>query len=181
MNYVAALRYSRFAVTLVITAALLGCGPGDDKGKDKKAEPAPPPKAAPTPAPAKKKEEAKPTPKPEPKAATELPGGWKLLGQDQAGPRAERGRIAVGREKGTFNELQVTVQGAPLAIDEVIVTLGNDRQIKPKMQKNFAANSSAVINLPGKDNAKRAVKQVEFVYRTTGAGKGRSTVLLYGR
>lgn len=173
-------KYGRIAVSLLMVTALWGCGPGDDKGKDKKAEPAPPPKAAPAPAPAPaKKEEAKP--KPEPKAATELPGGWKLLGQQQAGPKAERDRIAVGREKGAFNELQVIVQGAPLTIDEVIITLGNDRQIKPKIQKEFAANSSAVIDLPGKDNARRAVKQVEFVYRTAGAGKGRSTVLLYGR
>jgi hypothetical protein len=177
MDQVAAMRYSRLGMTLLITAALWGCGPGDDKGKDKKAEPAPPPKAAPAPppAPAKKKEEAKP----EPKAATEIPGGWKLLGQQQAGPQSERERIEVGRHRGGYNELQVIVQGAPVTFDEVTVTLGNDNQFKPKFQKEQSANSSIVIDLPGKEK-KRGVKHVEFVYRTS-SGQGTSTVLLYGR
>ena len=176
MDRFAALRYSRIALTVLITAALWGCGQGEDKSKtEKKVESPPPPKAAP--APPKKKEE----PKPEPKATTDLPGGWKLLGQRQADHKSDRDRIDVGREKGNFKELQVTVQGAPLVIDEVIITFGNDRQFKPQLQKEFSIGSSAVIDMPGKDNNVRAVKHVDFVYRTAQRGQGKSTVLLYGR
>jgi hypothetical protein len=177
MDQVAAMRYSRLGMTLLITAALWGCGPGDDKGKDKKAEPAPPPKAAPAPppAPAKKKEEAKPAPK----AATELPGGWILLGQERAsGSNTETDKIKIGAKQGKFKELQVIVQGAPVTIEEMSVLFSGGKEIKLKVQRDFTANSSQVIDLPGET---RNINTVTFLYRTSGTGKGTATVLLYGR
>lgn len=179
MDQVAAMRYSRLGMTLVITAALWGCGPGDDKGKDEKAEPAPPPKAAPAPppAPAKKKEEAKPAaPKASAKAEAE---GWILLGQEQANRKSESDRITVDSTKKRVKELRLVVEGAPLEIEAMTVTFRNDKQFKASVAQNLSANSaSAPIDLPGEE---RGIKYVDLTYRTAVKGKGKATVMVYGR
>jgi pyruvate/2-oxoglutarate dehydrogenase complex dihydrolipoamide acyltransferase (E2) component len=179
MDQAAAMRYSRVGMTLVLTAALWGCGPGDDKGKEKKAEPAPPPKAAPAPppAPAKKKEEAKPAPT---KASAKLEAeGWTLLGQEQANRKGESDRITVDPTKKAVKELRIVVEGAPLDLEAMTVTFGNDRQIKANVPQNLSANSaSAPIDLPGE---KRGIKYVDLTYRTAVKGAGKATVMIYGR
>ena len=178
MDQAAATRYSRLGMTLVIAAALWGCGPGDDKGKDKKAEPAPPPKAAPAPppAPAKKKEEAKPAPKASSKWESE---GWTLLGQEQANRQSESDRITVDPTKKGVKELLIVVEGAPLDLEAMTVTFGNDRQFKANVAQNLSANSaSAPIDLPGE---KRRIKYVDLTYRTAAKGAGKATVMIYGR
>ena len=158
---------------LMLTAALWGCGPGEDKGKtEKKAEAPPPPKAAPAPAPA-------PAPKKEaPKAVGPGPG-WTLLGQQQVGFKTERERITVGAKEGRFKELLVMVKGAGLAIDEMTVTLGNKKEVKLNVKQELKeGESTKPIELPGKD---RGIRHVDFVYRTTTKGSGKATVMLYGR
>jgi hypothetical protein len=151
--------------------ALWGCGPGDDKGSiEKKAEAPPPPKAAPAPAPAPKKEARK----------VEGPGpGWTLLGQQEVGFKTEKGRIRVGGKEGRFRELLVMVKGAGLTVDDMTVTLGNKKEFKLKVQQELKeGESSKPIDLPGET---RAIRRVDFVYRTTARGDGKATVMLYGR
>jgi hypothetical protein len=161
---------------VLMTAALWGCGPGEDKGKtEKKADAPPPPKAAPAPAPAKKKEEAKPAPK----AAIDPAEGWTLLAKQEADLVADKDRVRVGGKQGRFKELRVAVEGAPVTIEEIIVTFGNDKQFRAKLGKEIKARSaSQTIDLPGET---RVIKNVEFVYRTSGGKGGKGTVLLYGR
>jgi hypothetical protein len=183
MNSIVASRNYRLAAALLVGALLAGCGPSEDKSK--KAEPAPPPPAPPkvTPPPAAKPpvpktEPAKPAPKAEVKPALKADAeGWFLLGTQQADRRGERERVEVGRGL-ALRELRVTVQGAPLAISEMIVTFGNDKQFKPSLRPQFDANTNQVIDLPGD---KRAIKYVDFVYRTAASGTGKATVLLHGR
>ena len=161
---------------LMMTAALWGCGPGDDKGKtEKKAETPAPPKAAPAPAPAPKKEAPK---KEAPRA--EGPGpGWTLLGQQQIGFKTKKERIEVGRKEGRFRELVVTAKGAALTIDEMTVTLGNKKEVKLSVKQQLKdGESTRPIDLPGEA---RLIQHVDFVYRTTAKGEGRATVMLYGR
>jgi hypothetical protein len=180
MDQVAAMRYSRLGMTLLITAALWGCGPGDDKGKDKKAEPAPPPKAAPAPppAPAKKKEEAKAAPKSSASTKVEAEG-WTLLGQEQANRKNDSDRITVDPAKKGVKELLLVVEGAPLEIEAMTVTFRNDKQFKANVEQNLSANSaSAPIDLPGE---KRGIKYVDLTYRTAAKGAGKATVMIYGR
>jgi len=169
---------NRFFVTkagplavLMMTAALWGCGPGDDKGKtDKKAEAPTPPKAAPAPAPAPKKEAPK----------AEGPGpGWKLLGQQQVGLKAEQERILVGVKEGQYKELLVMAKGAGVTIDSMTVTLGSKKEVKLNVQQDLKeGESSKPIDLPGEA---RNIRHVDFVYRTTAKGSGKATVMLYGR
>ena len=158
---------------LVMTAALWGCSPGDDKGKtEKKAETPTPPKAAPAPAPA-------PAPKKEaPKA--EGPGpGWTLLGQQQVGLKSESERITVGVKEGQFRELLVMAKGAGVTIDSMTVTLGSKKEVKLNVKQDLKeGESSKPIDLPGEA---RNIRHVDFVYRTTAKGSGKATVMLYGR
>jgi len=160
----------RLAVTLLAAAALAACGQGDDKGKtEKKVEPAPAPKAAPT-----------PTPKKDAAPKAEAPGaGWTLLGQQQADHKTEKERIMVGTKEGRYKELRLTVKGAPLTIDEVVVTLGNKKEFRPKFKQELKdGESTRIIDLPGEE---RGIRHVDIVYRTTAKGTGKATVMLYGR
>ncbi len=171
MDSVATLKYRRVAISLSIIAALWGCGPGDDKGKvEKKAEPP----AAPKPAP--KKEAAPKAPKASAKLEAE---GWTLLGQGQANRKGETDRITPDSAKKRLKELRVVVEGAPLELEAMTVTFGNDKQFKPKVKQKLGADSaSAAIDLRGED---RRVKHVDLTYRTAAKGTGKATVMLYGR
>ena len=173
MDQIAELRYSRLALTLVITAALWGCGPGDDKGKTEKKVEAP--KAAPAP----KKD---PAPKAEaaPKASAKLEAeGWTLIGKEQAGRKGETDRITADPTKKVVKELRVVVEDAPLELEAMTVTFRNEKQFKANVKQNLSANSaSAPIDLPGD---KRAIKHIDLTYRTAAKGAGKATVMIYGR
>jgi len=166
-------------IAVLMAAALWGCGPGDDKGKDKdkKVEPAPPPKATTAPP---KPEPAKPAPKKSAEAPN-LGEGWVLLGQQEVDQKSEKERIRVGTTQARYKELRVAVQGAPVKMESMVVTFGNDEQFKPGLRQDFKdGTSSRAIDLPGEQ---RAIKNVEFVYHTSpGAqAKAKATVYLYGR
>jgi hypothetical protein len=175
MSHPAALKPVRLAIALLALAALWGCGPGDDKSKtEKKVETPPPPKVTPPPAPPKKKEEVKAAPK-----AAASAEGWVLLGEQQVDHKTESDRFVIGNKTGKFRQLRVTVQGAPVTIDRMVVTFSDNKQVTPNLRHDFKENShSRDIDLPGEA---RALKEVEFTYRSTGATGTKATVALYGR
>jgi hypothetical protein len=157
-------------VAVLMAVTLWGCGQGDDKGKDKKAEPAPAPKATPAP-PAPPKPAPKAESKPKPAAKGE---GWTVLGQQKADDPSGKERIVVQGKGGTMKEIMVSVEGAPVEIDGLVVTFGNDEQFKPALRDQFKPGTwSRAIDLPGD---KRAIKHVEFSYKGSGG-----TVTLHGR
>jgi hypothetical protein len=176
MDTLATAKYARIVICLLTVAALWGCSPGDDKGKTEKKADAP--KAAPAPAPKKDaapKAEAAPT-KPSAKLEAE---GWTLLGQEQANHKGETDRISVNASKPGVKELRIVAEGAPLEIESMTVTFGNDKQFKANVKQNLSANSaSAAIDLPGE---KRSIKHVDLTYRTASKGAGKATVMIYGR
>jgi hypothetical protein len=179
MDQVAAMRYSRLGVTLVITAALWGCGQGEDKSKtEKKVESPPPPKA--TTPPAKPKPATEPA-KPAAKAPTPESEGWVLLGKEAADFKGERDTIKVGggSQQRRYKELRVIVEGGSVDVQEMIVTFGKQQQFRPQLQPFDGELRSQVIDLPGET---RFINQVEFVYKTASPrNKGKATILLYGR
>jgi hypothetical protein len=174
MNSLATAKYTRIIICLLTVAALWGCGPGDDKGKtEKKAEPPAPPKAEP-------KKEAKKEAAPKASAKLEAEG-WTLLGQEQANRKGETDRITADpAKKGVrVKELRIVVEGAPLELQAMTVTFGNNKQFKADVKQNLSANSaSAPIDLPGD---KRGIKHVDLTYRTASKGEGKATVMIYGR
>ena len=111
-------------------------------------------------------------------SAAAPPGTWVRLGDRQADFKVDRDRIVVGNQ-GRFRQLQVTVKGAPLEMYDIVVTFGNDQQFKPPVRLSFEAKAmTRVIDLPGDA---RAIRHVDFYYRSAVPGAGRATVTLYGR
>jgi hypothetical protein len=105
--------------------------------------------------------------------------GWELLGQTEADLRNDRDRIQVGRREGTFRTLRVVVRGAPLDMSEMVVTFGDGETFSPKLKQRFDENTtSREIDLPGN---RRAIKTVDFNYRSVNRREGRATVYLYAR
>src|SRR5512132_894864 len=106
-------------------------------------------------------------------------GGWVLLGERQADLKLDRDRIVVGRVEGKFRQIQITVRGAPVEMYDVVVTFGNDQQFKPTTRFIFdERTSSRIIDLPGE---LRAIKHVDFLYRSASRREGRAVIQLYGR
>lgn len=207
MHLIFGLRNYRVFGALFIAAVLVGCGQKDEKpGADQsKAAPAAPSKpdvqaklapaapaaapAAPAAPPVSPAAPSRPDvqitivpgapvapPPPRPPAAGDK---WELLGQRQANLKMDRDRIDVGRSQGTFRELRFTVRGAPLEMHEMVVTFGNGSQFKPALKLQFdERTSSRNIDLPGD---RRAIKSVDFAYRSANRREGTATVMLYGR
>jgi len=104
---------------------------------------------------------------------------WELLGQRDADFRGERDRIEVGRREGAFREIRIDVKGAPLEMDNMIVTFGDGSTFSPNIRNRFDENSwSRSIDLPGD---RRIIRSVDFNYRSLNRREGRATVLLYAR
>ena len=83
------------------------------------------------------------------------------------------------RREGRFRQLQLTVRGAPLEVYDMVVTFGNGEQFKPNLRFHFdERTTSRVIDLPGD---RRAIKQVDFLYRTAARREGKALVSVYGR
>ena len=171
-------------VALLVGATLVGC--------DQAKPPAPPP-PAPAVTPKAQPQAAVPAPaeapKAQPKATAPTPSkygaklekeGWTLLGQQQADRKRDTDRIIVGGKKGTFREIAITVDGAPLDMESMVVTFGNGKQFKPALRHSFNATShSRAIDLPGE---KRGIQHVDFVYRSVGTAKQeKATISIYGR
>jgi hypothetical protein len=170
--------YFGAVVVLLVGAGLAGC--------DKPAPPAPPQAAtkpsAPAPA-AAPKAPAPPTavaPAPVTDGAKLEKAGWTLLGQQQADRTRDTDRFVVGNAKGSFREIEVTVEGAPLNMESMVVTFGNGEQFKPGLRHSFNANSqSRAIDLPGE---KRSIQHIDLAYRSDGTAKqDKATVKIYAR
>jgi hypothetical protein len=193
---------------LLLAAALGGCGKSEEKAPAKAETASPPvaiaasqpePRAAPVAAAVPKPVATAPpvaaatpvapaAPKPVPaplkpapakQATAQNKGPWLLLGQKTADFKRDSDRLAVGIPKGTFREIQLTVRGAPLEMESIVVTFGSGEQFKPAVRYQFNENSrSRAIDLPGE---KRAIQHVDFIYRSANTIKGKATVQLHGR
>lgn len=105
--------------------------------------------------------------------------GWELLGERVAEFKVDRDRIEVGRSEGRFSKLRVAVKGAPLEMYDMVVTFGDGTTFSPNIRHHFNENSwSHEIDLPGD---RRAIRSVDFRYRSPDRREGRATLLLYGR
>lgn len=178
----------------VVVAALAGCGKPEEKAAPQVAAPTPPavvvvppPAAAPAPT-APPVTAAAPKPEPKPVAAAPAPARqavvqdknpWRLLGQQRAAFKTDRGKIVVGRAKGEFREIQIRVEDAPLDLESVVVILVGGERLNPEFRYQFTQNSkSRAVDLPG---GRRFIQRVEYTYRAINRREGAATVQLYGR
>ena len=104
--------------------------------------------------------------------------GWELLGQSEADLRNDRDRVDVGRREGTFRALRILVRGGPLEMYDMVVTFGDGQTFSPRIKQRFDENTTTQIDLPGD---RRAIRSVDFNYRSVNRREGRATVYLYGR
>jgi hypothetical protein len=71
------------------------------------------------------------------------------------------------------------VQGAPVEIDNMVITFGNNEKFSPNLRHRFDERStSRVIDLPGD---RRTIKSIDFNYRSIDRREGKATVAVYGR
>ncbi len=106
-------------------------------------------------------------------------GRWELMGRREVDFRGDHDRIEVGRHEGTYRQLELRVEGAPIEMYDMTVTFANGEKFKPNLRHRFAEGSgSRVIDLPGD---RRAIRRVDFSYRTINRREGKARVALYGR
>lgn len=61
----------------------------------------------------------------------------------------------------------------------MVVTFSNNQKFSPQLRQRFAEGSGTrVIDLPGE---RRAIKQIDFKYRSINRREGKGTVEVYGR
>ncbi|HKY07463.1 MAG TPA: hypothetical protein VJQ55_04445 [Candidatus Binatia bacterium] len=105
--------------------------------------------------------------------------GWERLGARDVEFRGDRDTIDVGRHEGRFKQLQIRVKGAPIEIDDMVVTFGNDEKFHPKVAYRFPEGSgSRTIDLPGD---RRSIKRIDFRYRSVSKREGKGRVEVYAR
>ena len=103
---------------------------------------------------------------------SQVQGSWEKLGAREVDGKADHDQIAVGRDDGQFQSMQIQVDGSSVEIWDIKVTFGNGEVFEPKVKAVFDKNSrSRVIDFPGN---KRNIKKVEFRYgNLPGGGKAK--------
>ena len=106
-------------------------------------------------------------------------GRWEVLGQREVDFRNDHDQIDVGRSEGRFKQLQFRVKDAPIEVSSMVVTFANDQTFSPKINHRFAQGSgSRVIDLPGD---RRAIKRIDFNYKSINRREGKGTVEVLAR
>lgn len=101
------------------------------------------------------------------------------LGRRDVQFRGDHDTIPVGADKGRFVAMKFTVSGSPLEMYKTRVTFGNDQIFEPRTRHVFDGNDrTRRIDFPG---GARAVKKVEFWYRSVGRRTGKATVQLFAQ
>lgn len=106
-------------------------------------------------------------------------GRWERLGSREVDFRGDRDRIEVGRAEGRFRQLQIRVKEAPIEISDMVVTFGNGEKFSPTLRHRFDKGTGVrVIDLPGE---RRAIKSIDFNYRSINRREGKGRVEVYAR
>src|SRR4029078_10596348 len=113
-----------------------------------------------------------------PAEARAVRGGYELLGERAVNGSADHDVIPVARREGTFHELKIVVERAPVEIYDMVVTFGNGERFEPRTRLVFGRDTtSRSIDLPG---GARVVQRVYFRYGNLVAGT-QAKVELWGR
>jgi hypothetical protein len=104
---------------------------------------------------------------------------WIHLGDKHVDGKADHDKISLGSSEGTFRQLQIRVEDAPVNFQRVVVHFGNggDEELQFREIIN-AGGSTRAMDLRGR---RRIIKSVEFWYEKANWGSVRPTVSLYGR
>jgi hypothetical protein len=104
---------------------------------------------------------------------------WERLGSRDVDFKGDRDTIEVGRSEGRFRQLQIRVKDAPIEISNMVVTFTNDQKFSPDLRHRFnEGTGSRVIDLPGE---RRAIRRIDFRYKSINRREGKGRVEVYGR
>jgi hypothetical protein len=107
------------------------------------------------------------------------PAGWTRLGSAEANFNVDTDRIDVGESYGSFREIMIVVDGAPLEMRDVLVTFRDGTHFSPDLRERFEEGSrSRNIDLP---RDKRVIRRIDFKYRSLDRRAGKAIVTVYGR
>jgi hypothetical protein len=105
--------------------------------------------------------------------------GWERLGSREVDFRADHDRIEVGKSEGRFKQLQIRVKDAPIEMYDMVVVFGNDEKFNATGRHRFSGGTGTrTIDLPGD---RRAIKRIDFRYRSLSKREGKGRVEVYGR
>jgi hypothetical protein len=111
--------------------------------------------------------------------AANAPGRWEVLGHREVDFRNDHDQIDVGRREGRFKQLQLRVKNAPIEVSNMVVTFENDQTFKPALRHRFTEGSGTrTIDLPGE---RRAIKRIDFTYKSINRREGKGIVEVLGR
>ena len=104
---------------------------------------------------------------------------WERLGARDVDFKGDRDTIEVGRSEGRFKQLQIRVKDAPIEISNMVVTFTNDQKFSPDLRHRFnEGTGSRVIDLPGE---RRAIRRIDFRYKSINRREGKGRVEVYAR
>ncbi len=107
------------------------------------------------------------------------PGQWRVIGQLEAGFKADHDEIVVRGPFDDFRKIKFGVTGADLNIQHLVVTYDNGEPDKIDVRQNIReGGESRQIDLRGA--GKRSIRKIAFWYDTKGMLKGRAKVTLFG-
>mgnify|MGYP006870800805 FL=1 len=104
--------------------------------------------------------------------------GFVFLGERGVDGAVDHDAIHVGKRDGTFREIMIVVERAPVEVFDLVVTFGDGERWEPRTRLVFGADTtSRRIDLPGTN---RFIRRVDFRYGNLVAGT-RAKVELWGR
>lgn len=113
-----------------------------------------------------------------PLTASAREGDWKLLGEQNVGSEADRDIVRVGRDKGLFSRLRLTVSGRDVFLTSIRVRFENGTEESFAIGREIrAGEQTPPIDLSGDA---RAIREIELLYRGSSRGRGRATVAVLG-
>ncbi|MEZ5843244.1 MAG: hypothetical protein R3D27_05855 [Hyphomicrobiaceae bacterium] len=109
--------------------------------------------------------------------ANGVPVSMVLFGSGEVGRRGDRDVIAIGRDKGQFDEIALRVLGSDVEINRITIVYGNGERDAIDINQTLRANTvTSKLRLDGN----RFLREIELDYRKVGRERGRATVELYG-
>lgn len=104
---------------------------------------------------------------------------WEQLGCQKVGFLADKDVIRIGRSEGRFKSIRLKVTGNKIYMNDLKVIYANgspdDLQVRSEIR---AGGETRPIDLKGE---RRAIRQVEMVYRSQPNFKGQATVCVEGQ
>ena len=112
-------------------------------------------------------------------APTAAQARWEQLGCQKVGFLVDKDKIKVGRSEGKFKSIRLLVSGNKVHMMDLKVIYANGRPDDIQVREEIrAGGQTKPLDLKGE---RRAIKEIEMVYRSQPNFKGEATVCVEGQ